>query len=91
MEGAALHRQGHGPAIRAAEGREQEPLEPAGRHPGLSRELPHVTYGLVERDGAMTLTLTHATAPPGTTPRTWSPTWAPVLADIKRVVEEGRP
>lgn len=52
----------------------------------------HVTYELAEHDGATTLTLTHGNSPTQDDAENMvANAWAPVLADIKRVVEEGRP
>jgi uncharacterized protein YndB with AHSA1/START domain len=51
----------------------------------------HVTYELVEHDGATTLTLTHGNSPTQADADTMvANSWTPVLADIKRVVEEGQ-
>jgi hypothetical protein len=51
----------------------------------------HVTYELVEHDGGTTLTLTHGNSPTQAEADAMvAKSWAPVLADIKRVVEEGQ-
>ncbi|XDP45191.1 SRPBCC domain-containing protein [Sinomonas sp. P10A9] len=51
-----------------------------------------VTYELTEDDGATTLTLTHGNSQTqDDAEKMVANAWAAVLADIKRVVEEGRP
>ncbi|MBL0707213.1 SRPBCC domain-containing protein [Sinomonas cellulolyticus] len=48
-------------------------------------------YELTEHDGTTTLTLTHDNSPTqDDAEKMVANVWAPVLADIKRVAEEGR-
>jgi hypothetical protein len=49
----------------------------------------HVTYELTKHGGGTTLTLTHGNSPTQDDAENMvAKAWAPVLADIKRVVEE---
>jgi len=51
----------------------------------------HVTYELASHDGATTLTLTHGNSPTLADAESMvTNAWAPVLADLKREVEQAR-